>query len=193
MNRRHLLILAWTLALSGAAPVTGRWRSVATTKGGIGAVYEFHATGSVTYSSAAIVEMDYQQDANTLTLGGQAIGMGWHKDGRLQLNYGNNELEDFSRQGKSPDAANPLLGEWKGSRMMEGRRIPVSLQFHAGNKALLVLYLKDTIGRYKAAEKNGEFRLVLPPLPARKITHDSAAGQLTITVDGGDPHQFARF
>jgi hypothetical protein len=162
---------------------------VTTTRGGIGAVYDFSPNGGATYSSAAIVEMPYQQDGNQIILGGQPIGIGWHPDGQLQFNYGNNQVEDYLREGKMVNAANPLLGEWKGSRVMQGQRLPVTLQFRTSNSALLVILLKTQAGRYQPAADS--WTLTLPALPARTITE--GGGQLTITAAGGDPHQFARF
>lgn len=189
MNRRSLLALALPSFALGATPLTGRWRSVKTTGGGIGAVYDFSPNGSATYSSAAIVEMVYQQEGNQITLGGQPIGIGWHPDGRLQFNYGNNHVEDYTRQGKVVDAANPLLGEWKGNKVMQGQRVPMLLQFRGGNAALLMILFKTQSGHYHASA--GSWTLTLPSLPARTITEND--GRLTITAAGGDPHQFTRF
>jgi len=189
MNRRRLLLLAAPALLRGEAPIVGRWRSVTTTKGGIGAVYDFRANGSVAYSSAAIVESEYGLDGQVLTLGGQRVGIGWHPDGRLQFNFGQDVIEDFSRKGEVVDAANPLLGEWAGSRLMAGKKIPVSMKFEAGNRALMVLFLKTELGRYQGGA--GTWTITLPSLPALQI-RSGAGGTLTITAKGGDPHEFAR-
>jgi hypothetical protein len=176
--------------MNAAPALAGRWRSVTTTRGGIGAVYDFRATGVAAYSSAAIVDMDYQASPGQISMGGQAVGMGWHPDGRLQFNYGGNNVEDYTRQGKVVDPATPLLGEWKGTRLMAGRPVPVLLQFHPANRALLVMYLKTQTGRYQSS--GDAWVITLPSLPARSVT-PAAEGQITITANGGDPHQFARF
>ena len=42
----------------------GRWRSVETSKGGIGAVYHFHADGTVDFSPGAIVDMPYRVEGD---------------------------------------------------------------------------------------------------------------------------------
>lgn len=195
MERRDLLLLAPALlapAHSAATPVAGRWRSLETTKGGIGAVYDITAGLRATYSSCAIVEMDYRLDDKVLTLGDQRVGIGWHADGGLQFAYGTNQIEDYTRQGKIVDPARPILGEWKGVRVMGGNRLPATLQFRESNKALLVIFLRSAAGQL-APKSTASWSLALPSLPSRRIVHDRAADRLTITLDGGDPHLFARF
>jgi hypothetical protein len=190
MVRRKLLALALPAILPGATPLLGRWRSATTTRGGIGAVYDFKPTGIATYSSVAIVDSEYRQDGGQLWLSGQTIGVGWHPDGRLQFNHGGNQVEDFIRQGKVVDTGHPLRGEWKGTRMMAGRPLPVTLQFHANGQALSVIYLKTQPGRYQPAAE-GRWTLTIPPLPARTVSE--GVDELTITAVGGDPHRFLRF
>jgi len=191
MNRRSLLLLAAPALLRGADAIVGRWRSVTTTKGGIGAVYEFGVNGRTKYSSAALLDMEYQVEGPYLKLAGQTIGMGWHPDGRLQLNYGKDQVEDYSRRGKAMDTARHLLGEWTGTRVMAGRALPAAYLFGEGNKALHVLLLKTLGGQWKAAGQG--WSLTVDALPPRTIAHDAATGRLTITVAGGDPHEFSRF
>jgi len=159
-----------------------------TTKGGIGAVYEFFANGRASYTSAALVEGDYRQDGNQLTFAGQGIGFGWHPDGRLQLNFGNSQLEDYLRQGKMADPGNPLLGEFRGSRQMGGASVPVTLQFKDNNRALFAIYLKTVNGRYQATDSG--WSMTIASMPERSITRDPASGYLTITAAGGDSHAF---
>ncbi len=188
MKRRELMLLTLPAILDGAEPIVGRWRSVTTTKGGIGAVYDFRANGSVAYSSAALVDLEYGLEGQVLTIGGQRVGIGWHADGRLQLNFGQDVIEDFSRKGEIVDAAQPLLGEWAGRRVMAGRKIPVSMQFRAGNRALMVLFLKTVLGRYQGGA--GPWTLTLPSLPPRRVV--AGTGGLTIAAAGGDVHEFVR-
>ncbi len=188
MDRRSCLLLAFPASLSGASPLAGRWRSVTTTRGGIGAVYEFRSNGRATYSSVALVDMEYQLAGNQLTLGGQAVGVGWHADGRMQLNFGQGQVEDFTRQGKVTEATQPLLGEWKGRREMAGRRAPVSLQFHANRRAVMAVFLKSVAGQYLVTGDG--WTLTLPGLPSRRITAEPE--QLVIQAVNGDPHRFAR-
>jgi hypothetical protein len=50
-----------------SAPV-GRWRSLETSKGGIGSVYEFRSAGTVDFSSGAVVEMQWRIENDQLVL-----------------------------------------------------------------------------------------------------------------------------
>lgn len=194
MRRRTVLALGIPALLSGAPSILGRWRSVTTTKGGIGAVYDFRSNGAAHYSSVALVDMDYRLNATVLTLGGQSIGIGWHQDGRLQFNFGNDVVEDFTRQGQPPSAQEPLLGEWSGTRMMQNHAIPVTMQFHSGGRSLMVLFLKTHAGRYKPTPSQQDaWTATIPSLPSRGIRLLPASNQLEITVQGGDPHLFARY
>jgi hypothetical protein len=193
MQRRTFLTSLLLPALSrGSVPptVAGRWRSVTTTKGGIGAVYDFRPNGTGSYSSAALVDLPYQLTGDQLTLGPDAIGIGWHKDGRLQFNYGKGRLEDFARLGKTVDPAKPLLGDWSRSQIMAGRSVPVILQFREGGSALYAVLIKTQAGRLAGS---GPWTMTLANLPEREIAHDAGSGQLTITVKQGDPHRFERF
>ena len=192
MRRRSLLLSMFSPLLMGADGLSGRWRSVTTTKGGIGAVYEFDSRGRATYSSVALVEMDYQLEGAYLKLSGQTIGTGWHPDGRLQLNYGQNVVEDYKRVGAIVDRQAPLIGEWLGTRLMAGRVLPIRYIFQKGSKALFLTFLKTTPGSWQTAPGQG-FLVRLPGLPDRNALYDSKAERMTITVDGGDPHEFSPF
>ncbi|MFL6350773.1 MAG: hypothetical protein ACJ74Z_02830 [Bryobacteraceae bacterium] len=48
--------------------VVGRWRSLETSKGGIGAIFELHVDGTVDFSSEAPFESPYRIDGNQLIL-----------------------------------------------------------------------------------------------------------------------------
>ena len=188
MRRRPFFFLAFSPLLSAEPEIVGRWRSMTTTQGGIGAIYEFMANARASYTSAALVEGDYRQDGNQLTFAGQGIGFGWHPDGRLQLNFGKDQLEDYTRQGKAPDPGNPILGEFRGTRLMGGVSVPVTLQFKNNNRALFAIHLKTVNGRYQAVD--GGWSMTIASMPERRISRDPASGYLTITAAGGDPHSF---
>src|SRR5436305_11106754 len=50
------------------AKLVGRWRSLETSQGGIGALLEFHADGSVDFSPGAVVGARYRIEGNRLIL-----------------------------------------------------------------------------------------------------------------------------
>lgn len=191
MTRRNLLLIALPAIGADGLPFAGRWRSVTTTQGGIGAVYEFAGNGAASYSSCAIGELGYRQEGSQLSIDGKAVGMGWHPDGRLQLNYGQNMLEDFTRFGDVVDSANPLLGEWRGSRVMAGKRLPTIYQFQKDGRIQFVVKIRSYQGR--CVSSGAGWRLALPSLPVRSIRHEAASDQLVIQVAGGDAHPFRRF
>ena len=53
---------------SSTTSIVGRWRSLATSKGGIGEAYEFHSDGTVDCSIGAIVEMPWRIENDELIL-----------------------------------------------------------------------------------------------------------------------------
>lgn len=190
MTRRSLLLIALPAFCAEGLPFVGRWRSVTTTKGGIGAVYEFDGKGVTNYSSCAIGEIGYRQEGGQLSIEGKAVGMGFHPDGRLQLNYGQNVLEDYTRFGEMVEAANPLLGEWRGTRVMAGKRLPTLYQFQKNGRVQFVIKIRSYQGR--CVMSGAGWRLALPSLPARSIRYEAGNDQLVIRVDGGDEHLFRR-
>src|ERR1700704_881073 len=110
---KPLLLLFVTLVLANAQPpasLTGRWRSVETSQGGIGAVYQFHPDGTVDFSPGAIVDMPYRVEGDqlilppgttngpeiksTLTLSGESI---------MRLSA-EGHVTEFHRRGAAPDS-----------------------------------------------------------------------------------------
>jgi hypothetical protein len=187
MNRRGLFVLAIPLFGAGPVPFSGRWRSVSVTRGGIGGVYDIDARGTVQYSSAAIVEMPYAIDANQLRINQQSVGFGFHPDGRLQLNFGSNHLEDYTRHGAAPNPAVPLEGEWRGRRLMAGQSLPVIFQFHPGGKAQMVILLKTVKGRVQGDS------IAYSDRPASSLRYDATSDKLYIATINGQPYEFIRF
>lgn len=189
MKRRLILASFLSSALPGQDTLHGRWRSVTTTKGGIGAVYVFKPGGVVRYSSAVLLEMPFRREGQILSLGDQVVGTGWHPDGRLQLNYGNGILEDYTRVGKPSNQAEPLVGEWLGTRELSGRMLSSHYLFSQDGKATVYLDLRTLTGRYQPLPKRG-WRMTLPSLPPRTIL--ATGDEITIQLDGGDVHTFRR-
>src|SRR5665213_418354 len=58
------LAMAQQPTADSAASLLGRWRSVETSKGGIGAVYHVHPDGTVEFSPGAIVDMPYRVEGD---------------------------------------------------------------------------------------------------------------------------------
>lgn len=186
---RRMLLLSFSPALATGSEVpAGRWRSVTTTRGGIGAVYEFGPSGRGSYSSAALVTEPYTFAAGVLTMGQSRYGVGWHADGRMQWNDGQGTLLDFSPVGK-PEAKS-ILGEWKTWTKQEvmGRVLPAIYIFQADGQSHFIIKIRTAPARVVAAGR--DFRVEVQGFPTRKLRVIETGKRITITVPGGDDHEF---
>jgi hypothetical protein len=155
----YLSILA-LLTFAGAMAqdqreLIGRWRSAQTSKGGIGAMYEFRGDGSVDFSPGAIVEMNYRVQGDSIIFPSSRsagppdkVPMSWQEDDRLCLYLGGSAWEVYERQGDRRDPQNALLGEWLTSRVLDGKQMPVRMIFSPGNKSLLLIAFTTTRGSF---------------------------------------------
>jgi hypothetical protein len=153
MNKLGAILCLWTSAAFAqeSADLVGRWRSVETSKGGIGAMYDFFQDGTVRFSPGAIVPMQYRLEGNRLTtypVDGPSFQVSWTDDAHMRLAAGGG-AEDYVRLGSTPDSANKLLGEWTGKRNMEGHVVAVHWIFRADSTALFMIRFTTTQGRYE--------------------------------------------
>lgn len=103
----------------------GKWRSVTTSKGGIGALLDFRPGGKFEYIPAAIVAGSYSVEEQRLTIkdssgeqmvmniedvSTEALRLGMPKAGSL----------DLKRVGQPEDPENLLLGVWVTKQTMDG-------------------------------------------------------------------------
>jgi len=99
----------------------GKWRSVVVSKGGIGAIVDFHADGTFDYSPGAVLGGRYRIEGKSLIL---ALDDGEPEDKQTieSLTAGALRLGplDFRRVGRAEDAANLLLGVWITVKAMPG-------------------------------------------------------------------------
>ena len=157
MRKTLLLLFALVLANAQApANLTGRWRSVETSQGGIGAVYQFHADGTVDFSPGAIVDMPYRIEGDQLIL---PPGTANSPETKSKLTVSGDVLRlavadhvsEYHRRGKVQDLRDPMLGEWLGSREMHGRQMIEQMFFYPGGKSLLVILFTTQRGIYSTA------------------------------------------
>lgn len=195
-------LLAWAIPAQDGAELLGRWRSVETSKGGIGATYEFHPGGKIDISPGAIVESRYQLQDKTLVLKTgaepeQRLTIGWTPDGRLKLGPAANQQEVLTRFGDAPAAASDRLqGEWRGERNMGGNRVAVRWIFsrtadQTDGKVLLIVAFKTEKGNYTVA--SGGIGVSTPggrPWQARYKVQD---GILVVTRLDGPVYKFSRY
>jgi hypothetical protein len=159
---------------SPTAGIVGRWRSVETSKGGIGVIFEFHSDGTVDFSPGAIVEMQWRIENDQLILPSATEGgpeqkqtLKWLGDNKLSLGSGADVVE-LTRAGERTNAEIPILGEWIGSREMDGHKLEFRWLFSSGGKGLFLMPFVTQHGSYtisgsalhlEVPQVNSEFRL----------------------------------
>lgn len=190
------LAMAQTPATNAAASLIGRWRSVETSKGGIGAVYEFRADGTIDFSPGAIVDMPYRVEGDQLILP-PATTTGpemkstitWPSSDVLRMST-QGQSETYQRQGKA-DARDRLLGEWLTSREMDGQRMPVQMFFYPTGKSLLVIRFTTQKGRYSVT--NGRLVAQFGGRVGLDGTFEITNGVLSIHRSNGRVTKLARY
>ncbi len=174
-------------AFAQAPPgIVGRWRTLGTTKGGIGSMFEFHDDGTLSYSLGAVVEMNYRIEGNQLifppgTVNGpeQHQTIKWVNADRLVLN----KTETLSRQGAARDANNPILGEWTAPRDMDGVKLEARYFFEPAGKSLLLLPFAWQKGTY--AVKGATIRMAIPKASPIEGSFRIEGDVLTMPKRGG--------
>jgi hypothetical protein len=183
-------------ATNPAASLVGRWRSVETSKGGIGAVYQFNVDGTLAFSPGAIVDMHYRVEGDQLILPPATntgpemkTTLAWPTIDVLRIST-QGQSEEYQRQGAA-DPKDRLLGEWLTWREMDSQKMPAQMFFYPGGKSLLVIRFTTQQGRYSVTngrlvgEFGGRVRLDGP--------FDLANGVLSIHRSGGRITKLARY
>ena len=198
MSKPALLLFA-TLALAIAQPsanLTGRWRSVETSQGGIGAVYQFHADGTIDFSPGAIVDMPYRVEGDQLILP-PATTTGPETKSKLAVSGDVMQLSveghvaEYHRQGQVRDSRDPLLGEWLGSREMDGRQMIEQMFFYPGGKSLLVILFTTQRGSYSVT--SGRLVATFGGRVGLDGAFEISDGVLSIHRSGGRITKLARY
>jgi hypothetical protein len=168
----------------------GRWRSVDTSRGGIGSMLTFQREGLVDYSPGAIVEGSYRVEGNQLVLPpGTTDGpeqrqtMTWLGNDRLRLGLAEGQPGiELARKGSQSDSVSPIIGEWSGVRDMRGNRVEVTYLFNSDSRVLLLIPFLTQRGTYSLDD--GKIHLALPSRPAVDATFKVEGEVLTLTTDG---------
>ena len=180
-----------------SSKLLGRWRSLETSKGGIGAMFEFRKGGVVTFSPGGVVEMKYRVERDQLFLPPATVNgpeqkqtMEWSGTDKLRLKTGDVSIE-LARQGSAPDPKIPILGEWTTPREMGGKILLVRYLFYPAGKGLLLIPFVKQSGSYSI--RGESIRLALPgrnPVEGKfKIDGDV----LTIPGAHNGDSRFARY
>jgi hypothetical protein len=150
------LLLAASLPAQQAQTLVGRWRSVETSQGGIGAMYEFRADGTFSFSPGAIVDMSYRLEGDQIVFP-PATTTGPEQKSSLEWSGHDSFLMAgiaYRRLGAAPDTNHPLSGEWSGTDQMDGKKMERHFIFDgSGHCLMLVLFLTQN-GVYTAQSGN---------------------------------------
>ena len=193
------LLLLFALVAANAQPaanLAGRWRSVETSQGGIGAVYQFDADGTLDFSPGAIVDMPYRVEGDQLILPPGATN-GPETKSKLTVSGDalrlavEGHMAEYHRHGTVQDAHNLLLGEWLGSREMDGRQMIEQMFFYPGGKSLLVILFTTQRGIYST--NGGRLVATFGGRTGLNGPFDISDGVLSIHRSGGRITKLARY
>jgi hypothetical protein len=134
-----VLSLASALPAQEAQSIVGRWRSVETSHGGIG----------------AIVDMPYRLEGDQIVFP-PSTTTGPEEKSKLEWSgHDAFRMDDiaYSRQGSAPSATHPLTGEWTGAFQMDGKNMERRFIFdNAGHCLMLIAFLPRTESTRRGAE-----------------------------------------
>jgi hypothetical protein len=188
-----LLVCAGLGFAQQSSDLVGRWRSVETSKGGIGAMYDFLADGTARFSPGAIVPMQYRLDGDRLSTypeSGPPCTLSWTGLDKVRFNFGE-KGETYTRLGTQRDPASPLRGEWIGSRDMDGKTVAVHWTFAADGSAVLMIRFLTMPGRYQVA--SGRLTATFGNQPGLSGPIDLANGILSIHRSDGRVTRLLRY
>jgi hypothetical protein len=163
----QLTLFLLAIGCANAAPldqIVGRWRSLETSKGGIGVIYQFRANGDVDYSPGAVVETTYRIEGNQLWIhdanaGGseQKLKIKWIGENKFRLepqsgSTGETAVSELTRKGERRDSKNPIIGEWTGTQDMRGHKLPMIWLFYPEGKSLFLMPFTPQHGHYTVQE-----------------------------------------
>lgn len=148
-----------------SASIVGRWRSLGTSKGGIGAVFEFRSDGTVDFSPGAIVEAQWRIENNQLILPSETNGgaerkanLKWFGDNKLSL-LSEAAVIELARVGHRANAGGPLLGEWIENRDTAGSNLEAHWLFSMGRKLLFIMPFVTQHGSYTISGSAIHFKM----------------------------------
>jgi hypothetical protein len=184
---------------SAPAPIVGRWRSLETSKGGIGAIYEFHSDGTADFSPGAVVEMPWRIENGQIvfpsaTTNGpeQKMTLKWLGDNQLSLvPAGESSGVELTRVGNRSDPADPLIGEWIESREMDGHKLQAHWLLARGGKGLFLLPFVTRHGRYSITDS--DLRIEIPDATPANFIFKLKEDVLILSKPQGSSSRYARF
>ena len=97
----------------------------------------------------------------------------------------------YRRQGAQIDLQRPLVGEWLGSRQMDGRTLETRLIFGASGSCLMLIKFATQQGTYSA--KNGRLVVRIDGATGLDGTFTISNGELAIHRAGGQVTRLKRY
>jgi hypothetical protein len=218
--RKLLLLIAMACTTVSAADrtVIGRWRSLETSKGGIGGMFVFREDGTLEFSPGAVVEAKYRVEGNRLIMPGGTVNgpeqvyvvESSTKD-ELRLSQEGSQPKEaktpgapasapsmrMTREGEVVDPKNLILGTWQspGSDKVSGRSAPIvksTWQFRADGLFLLTMPFRIEKGRYSIKDDLIRIEIEERPTVEGKVRWD---GDILVIPGpgGGGESRFARY
>jgi hypothetical protein len=196
-----LALLGFAAALRAAdktpAGLTGRWRSLETSRGGIGSMITFLEGGALEFSPGAVVEIPYRIEGDQLILPGGSKDASesrqkivWLADDKLRLDTESGPGIELTRAGARESASEPILGEWQGKREMAGQELSILYFFRREGRSLLLIPFVTQTGRYTTDKSHVHLEWPNCPIPEAEFAVDSDV--LTLTADG-KKSRYARY
>jgi len=183
-----------------SASIVGRWRSLETSKGGIGALIEFRSDGTADFSPGAVVEMPWRIENNQLimpsgTNGGaeQRVNLKWLGDNKVSLVSDATSIE-LTRVGDRANASSLIIGEWIQSREMAGRKFEAHYLFYEGGKLLFLMPFVIQHATYTISGSALNIIMLSPKPESRSDLFELSDNLLIISrSDSGHKDRYARY
>ena len=182
------------------AGLLGRWRSLETSRGGLGTMLEFRQEGVVEYSFGAIVETPYRIEGNQLVLPPgtdngpeQRQTITWLGDNKLRLRSADEPEpgDELARKSPRKTSLKLIVGEWGGKRDMGGHEVDVLYFFYADGRCLLLIPFLTQKGSYSTS--SGRIHLDWPGCPSPEATFKVENEILIFTPVGSRQARYARY
>ena len=179
------------------ANLIGRWRSLETSRGGIGSMITFREGGALEFSPGAVVEVPYRIEGDQLILpGGKKDAaesrekIAWLGDDKLRLDVPPGPGIELTRAGERESATEPILGEWHGKSEMAGQEVDVLYFFQREGRCLLLIPFTRQTGKYSIDK--GRIHMEWPncPIPEAEFAVD---GDVLILAADGRKSRYARY
>jgi hypothetical protein len=185
---------------SSSASIVGRWRSLETSKGGLGSIIEFRSDGTVDFGIGAVVEMPWRIENNQLILpsetnGGaeRKVSLKWLGDKKLSL-VSEAAVIELTRVGDRADTGNPILGEWIENREIAGRNLEAHYLFYPASKLLFIMPFVTEHGSYTISGSTLHIIKLVPKPKSISDLFELSENLLTLSEPKGGPKdRFVRY